>query len=62
MRPPGSGPPVEGAASRSLLQLLGLSLLAILVLVGLECQIHRRPTDLDEAPDLQLITAARSPR
>jgi len=74
MRPSGSGPPAvrhpparihppgEGAMSRSLLQLLGLSLIAILVLIGLECQTHRRPADLDEAPDLQLITAARSPR
>lgn len=47
---------------RSLLQLIGVSLLAVLALLGLECPSRGRQAHLDEAPDLRVIAAARSPR
>lgn len=76
-RPIDGSPPVPGTTdegggipaapeglpmSRTLLQLAGLSLLAVLTLVGLECPTRGRPIARDEASDLQLVAGARRAR
>lgn len=45
--------------NRALLQLLGLSFLALLALLGLECPGRGRRASVDGAPGIQLIAATR---
>lgn len=51
--------PEDFPVNRALLQLLGLSLLALMALLVLECPGRGRRASVDGAPGVQLIAATR---